>query len=611
MDSGELGEGAVLVVAAIPGVQRFIAEARSTADLHAGSAIISGLSAAMVKAVADYRPAAHLVLPSVTLGESGMPNRIVALAAAGHGRNLAESIASAARSAWQDMVSAVSPPGGSGPAQTPGFPQVQWVVAAAAAGGYQEQWEQASSGLAQRKRIRSFAFPPAAQARVCSVTGRWAALPEAEKKRAWNVRSDEALSVVAHVKRKFSRDTGNRFPSTWSVATAPYRAAIIEHAARHALLSTAVADLRVYVTELLDGRTALDRAKIMRSSGRLPGLPPSGNADLDWLRTAEGLWCVPSTWDPAGLRISYELAETPDPDTCHLVRLAAVELARAAKAAKAAEAVIPPLTPYLAVIAQDADHMGERLAEFPGGTDPARWHQDVSEALGRAAQAQREAVERPGAFGRVVYAGGDDLLALVPAATALSSVRDANAAFRAALSGCLPDATASAAVVYFHASWPLQSAVTAVQSLLEEAKKAGRPGLGLAVLRRGGERSSLVMPWFDPADPLVPMTDHVIALAESIAGQHAGLSGRLASELERDRAALATLNPKWLERELLRRNARHGGPAAGEALLSLSYEDAAGRRELPADAVLVARFLAAEAITGAAAASKAEAGGGS
>jgi CRISPR-associated protein Cmr2 len=605
LDSGELDEGAVLVVVALPGVQRFIAEARSTADLDAGSAIISGLSAAMVKAVTDFRPKARLVLPSAALGESGMPNRIVALAPTVHGRDLAEKVAAAARSAWQDMVSAVSPPGGPADGTTPGFPQAQWVVAGAVAGGYREQWDRASSALAQRKRIRSFAFPPAEQVRVCSVTGRWAALPQAPA-RAWNVRKDEALSLAAHVKRKFTRDTGNRFPSTWSVASAPYRAAVIEHAARHAGLRTAVADLRAYVTGLLDGCPGQDREKIERSSGSLPGLPSSDDPDLDWLRTAEGLWCVPSAWDPDGLRASYELTESPDPDTCQLVRLAAGTLIK-----KAAKAGLSPLTPYLAVIAQDADHMGERLAEFPDGADPVRWHQDVSAALGRAVGTQREAVEGKGALGRVVYAGGDDLLALVPAATALSCVRDANAAFHDALSRYLPDATASAAVVYFHASWPLQSAVTAVQSLLKEAKRAGRPGLGLAVLRRGGERSSLVMPWFDPADPQVPMADHVTALASSIAGGNAGLSGRLASELERDRVALATLSPEWLARELLRRNARHGGLAADGALLSLSYEDSAGHRELPADAVSVARFLASEALASTDGAPGTAAGGGS
>jgi CRISPR-associated protein Cmr2 len=536
-----------------------------------------------------------------------MPNRVVALVAAGHGRDLAEHLVAAAGASWRDRAAAVSPAAGSGAAITPGFPGVQWVVVGPVAGGYREQWEQASAILAQRKRIRSFSFPPGDQARICSLTGRWTALPEAPE-RSWNVRKDEALSLVAHVKRKFSRDAREGFPSTWSVATAAYRADIIEKAAQDAGLRAAVADLHGYVEELLEGCTRQDRAKLERSSGSPPGISASDDEDLAWLRSVEGSWCVPSIWEPAGLRASYELGESPDPDACQVVRMAARDLAR-----KSARRGLAPLTSYLAVVAQDADHMGERLAEFPDGTDAVGWHHDVSAALAQAAWAQRKAVERQGAFGRVVYAGGDDLLALTPAATALSCVRSANTAFRDVLSAHLPDATASAAVVYFHASWPLQSAVTAVQGLLKGAKKAGRPGLGLAVLRRGGERSSLVVPWFDPTTPQVPMADHVVALAASMAGSNAGLSGQLASELERDRAALATLSPEWLRRELLRRNTRHGGPEAGDALLSLSYEDPTGRHALPDNAVSVARFLAAEAMAGGAimAGAAAGVGGGS
>jgi CRISPR-associated protein len=39
-----------LLVVALPGVQRFIAESRTTADAAAGSAIVSSLAAAMVSA---------------------------------------------------------------------------------------------------------------------------------------------------------------------------------------------------------------------------------------------------------------------------------------------------------------------------------------------------------------------------------------------------------------------------------------------------------------------------------------------------------------------------------------------------------------------------------
>jgi CRISPR-associated protein Cmr2 len=325
------------------------------------------------------------------------------------------------------------------------------------------------------------------------------------------------------------------------------------------------------------------------------GIPASADEDLAWLRSAEGAWCVPSTWDPAGLRAGNDLDHPLDEDYVHLARLMAGDLSRAAR-----DKDVVPLTSYLAVIAQDADHMGERLAEFPDGVAPVTWHQGVSAALVSAARSQRAAIERAGSYGRVIYAGGDDLLALSPVATALTCAREANAAFREAVSGQLPEATASAAVVYFHASWPLQSAIAAARALLDDAKArfSNRHGLGIAVLRRGGERSRLIVPWLDPDDPRMPMLDHVQALAESMAGTQSGLSARLASELERDRQALASLDPEWVTRELLRRSSRHGGSEGAErALLALSYENPRGGRELPGEAVLVASFLAGEAVT--------------
>ena len=48
-----LGEGGDLVVVALPGVQRFIAEARSTADVSAASEIYSALAERVVNVLRD------------------------------------------------------------------------------------------------------------------------------------------------------------------------------------------------------------------------------------------------------------------------------------------------------------------------------------------------------------------------------------------------------------------------------------------------------------------------------------------------------------------------------------------------------------------------------
>ena len=335
-------------------------------------------------------------------------------------------------------------------------------------------------------------------------------------------------------------------------------------------------------------------------------MPASQDPVLGWLGEAEGAWCAPSTWEPATLRHRYELDELPDEDYCWFLREAAVALVRTA-----VERGLSPLTPYLAVVVQDADRIGVQLGEFPEDRDARDWHKDVSAALAEAARRQQAVIEAPARLGSTVYAGGDDLLALTPAATALDCARAANAMFGEVLGGLLGEPSASAAIVFFHAAWPLQSAVAAARQLLQVAKDTGRPGLGLAVLRRGGERNRLVLPWWDPDKARIPMISRVETLVASLGGQQAGLSGKLAAELERDRVALATLGPAWLGRELSRRCARHGGDAAaGQALLALSYEDPAGRRHIPDEEVAVARFLAGEAGTGTGSGSSARTGAG-
>jgi CRISPR-associated protein len=596
-----------LVMITLAGVQRFISESRSTADLHAGSSIVSELAVRMVKSALKFDADVDLVLPSPE-AKGSTPNRLVVRVAAGKGADLAEHMAGAARGAWREYEVRPWQPRGdnatweTSPAilanatdaatavpRTPGFPAIQWVAVPSAEAGYEAQWDRAAAALRARKHIRDFAFAPVDQMRMCSLTGRWTAMPEPPDG-AWNVRRNEQLSVAGHAKRAFSRKARQGFPSTWSIASAPYRAAIIEAAARDEGLRAAVENLRNYLNDFLGAVEQQDSAKLGRRSGQPPGMPSSDDRVLTWLREAEGAWCAPSTWDAATLRYRYDLEGIPDEDYCGAVRDEASKLAGVA-----AHRGLAPLTSYLAVVVQDADRMGVRLGRFPRDCDPLKWHNDVSAALATAARRQRDTIEAPGSLGKVVYAGGDDLLALVPAATALSSVRAANAAFCEVMGKVLDEPTASAAIVFFHAAWPLQSAIEAARRLLEEAKDAGRPGLGLAVLRRGGERNRLVLPWADPADGRTPMLSHVETLASSLGGEDAGLSGRLAAGLERDQAALDTLGPTWLARELSRRCLRHGGDAAaGEALLALSYEDAMGRRRVPDAAVTVARFLAGE-----------------
>jgi CRISPR-associated protein Cmr2 len=146
LESG--GIRADLVVVALPGVQRFLEEARSTSDVSAASGIYSALAGRVVDSL-GAEPGGQLVLPvrdapspgpdvprSGQDGELGLPNRIVALLPPGSGAAAARRASDAVQEAWQGWVRQVMRPAPGDPQpQTPGFPRVYWVCIPERPGG--------------------------------------------------------------------------------------------------------------------------------------------------------------------------------------------------------------------------------------------------------------------------------------------------------------------------------------------------------------------------------------------------------------------------------------------------------------------------------------------
>ena len=175
--------GRDLVVLALPGVQRFITEARSTADVAAASEIYAALAARAASSLMTW-PGAEPVLPAPPTGARavpqtdvpGVPNRVVVLIPADDGRDAAEQAADAVRKAWDGYVCEVFP---AGDKTTPGFPDVQWVCVPASDDGYPAQWDRAQRLLAARRLVRSFDPVPDQEWRqrtLCSLAPRWPAV---------------------------------------------------------------------------------------------------------------------------------------------------------------------------------------------------------------------------------------------------------------------------------------------------------------------------------------------------------------------------------------------------------------------------------------------------
>ena len=556
------GESSDLVVVALPGVQRFIAEGRSTSDVRAASQIYSRLASVAAGACRDA--GGKLVFPVGEADTDSMPNRVVALFPPDSGADAARQVQTAVRETWLGWLSETLPR--QSDADTPGMPLVQWVCVPAEAGEYRDQWQEGQRLLTARRRVRDFEAVEWRRRTLCSLGPRW---PAADPPMGLKAHEKATLSAAAWVKRRWHR-LGNPggFPSTSSIASAPFRRAVLEYLQDQDVYA-AVGDLARAARQVI----RITQGGDVRET-RIAGLP---NPDADpekWFASTAGPWVYEERWqaeslasesgaDPAAIRGAVDSG-----------RRAVSKLHEAMKARQ-----VPKPTAYLAVIVQDIDDMGRFLggdADSSGGARlelSAASHQRVSAALQGTAGEQRRVLESAELLGVPVYAGGDDLLAFVPARTALMAARKCHDKIP-------PDLrTASTAVLFFHYHAGLQGALTRARGLLHEAKNrvAGKHALAVGYLRGSGASEISIQPWPGPDGRNTADLFGVFA-----ADMEHPLSPRLLADLERDGAELAELSrqyPAHYRAELTRLVHRHTARGQGGATVARAAARAADALE--------------------------------
>ena len=149
-----------------------------------------------------------------------------------------------------------------------------------------------------------------------------------------------------------------------------------------------------------------------------------------------------------------------------------------------------PPSSFYALLLADGDHLG-RLAGRVGGSH-------VGRALSVFTREVPEIVQEHD--GVAIYAGGDDVLAMLPVPRALScasSLSDRYASAFAGVGAAQAGATLSASVVFAHVRLPLSVVITEAHRLLDEvAKQAnGRNSLAVGVMKRGGPHCQWVTTW--------------------------------------------------------------------------------------------------------------------
>jgi CRISPR-associated protein Cas10/Cmr2 subtype III-B len=214
---------------------------------------------------------------------------------------------------------------------------------------------------------------------------------------------------------------------------------------------------------------------------------------------------------------------------------------------------------YYAIIAMDGDSMGEWISgrKKVGAETKARvltpaTHQSFTTALsGFALNDAREIVEGVGQ-GKLIYAGGDDVLAILPVTTLLKTLNKLYKAFRgtdnadetpkgfALRNGVLElrmgNATLSAGAVIVHESLPLTYAMEQARIAERRAKDTlGRDAFAITLLKRSGAPVEAGMKWTKCGIDVPDALEKAIALMtrepSSVSGN---LSGKVSYDLLTD-----------------------------------------------------------------------------
>lgn len=159
-------------------------------------------------------------------------------------------------------------------------------------------------------------------------------------------------------------------------------------------------------------------------------------------------------------------------------------------------------------------------------------------------------VEHEDHRGTLVYAGGDDVLALLPNRRAIACARALREAYRKEYATGKDGverllmgraATVSAGLVVAHYKEDLRLVLEQARAAERQAKLAGRDALALRICRRSGEHSSAVVPW-DQSEALGELVDRFVD----------GLSDRWAYKLRAEMPTLRGQPWEMIDAELRR-----------------------------------------------------------
>ncbi len=474
-------------------VQGFIAQARKTRDLYAGSRILSELVHEAISTFRNVFPSGKVILPSPPKeGELSLPNRFVAEVTADESelRGKAEQIQRAVEKHWQTLAEKALEKAGvsTKPAgfdeQIKALLDIHWVFAPLSGSDYARAYLRLERLGGAVKNIRPFAQMEET-GRKCSIDGvnnalfcSWRSTPAYVKDpvriRGFRLSAGEALSAVSLTKRFYPLGDGS-FPSTAEVALMHDEAQL-----------TAEEKQRLKCFKKLFDREKVAEACIeMLTNGykeKVKLINPREEED----------------WND---EFDYQMLFEENLNEKNIPNKTQRELL---------QDLLAPLkkrlqTRYYALVLFDGDQMGKWLSGENNRNvgDLEEFHRMLSGALTAFAQAATEHLNRKNGNGQVIYAGGDDFLGFVNIHHLFGVMKHLRTEFDRIVNQSIAKykkegqhLTFSAGVVIAHYKTPLSEVLEKARKVEKAAKKEGdRNAFGIAVMKHSGEIQEAVYKW--------------------------------------------------------------------------------------------------------------------
>lgn len=487
-------------------VQEFVAQARRTRDFWAGSFILSWLSAVAMLAVEQQ--GGKLLFPKLDdslrdalkgIGDGGpaqgnVPNRFKAIVPAHFDPVKVENMV---RTAWLALAELVwqhdladyaqANTRGIWQQQIDAFWDQQWALV-------DELNAKPFDGL---KRWRAH-LPPDEPGVKCMMMDGWQELSGAERPgkepevfwqslrslkkpgMATDLRDGEMLCAVAFVKRRFARYFNQNFsidlhagltlkgwklptavPSVHYIAAAPWLAKLLQATQQKALSAQ--------MQEFHD------------AAYQLSGDYGEWNSNIKCIRDVD----VAHRWKALDGGVFFDaMVENSRLWTSASKAKEVLEKLKKLRNAADMEAV----SPFYAVLMLDGDELGIQMG------DPAK-QQKITESLASFASQIPTIVDNHSGF--LVYAGGDDVLALLPLEFALPCAAALRQCYASCFNGTGIPTTLSGAIEYAHIKMPLGKVLGDAHRLLDDIAKdtRGRDAIACRVWKPGGLVIEWAMPW--------------------------------------------------------------------------------------------------------------------